>query len=128
MPHMVRLLRVARDRADLAELAVAVGAHVVADAGVFGTAMSAPAAGYGVVYHIEIALLFAALAVIGPLADAPHEQLGTWTFDGKSKDSITPLTAIQDLIGEENVIFAPGLTYSRDKNREGFVVPEAKDV
>lgn len=39
-----------------------------ADAGLLGEAMSGPAAGYSFVYHIEIALLFAALAVIGPLA------------------------------------------------------------
>ncbi len=33
-----------------------------------GAALIAPAAGYSVVYHIEIGLLFAALIVIGPLA------------------------------------------------------------
>ncbi|HTY93427.1 MAG TPA: BCD family MFS transporter [Steroidobacteraceae bacterium] len=35
--------------------------------GVLGTAMSGPETSYGVVYHIEIALLFAALVAIGPL-------------------------------------------------------------
>jgi MFS transporter, BCD family, chlorophyll transporter len=29
--------------------------------------LSAPSAAYGVVYHIELALLFATLAAIGPL-------------------------------------------------------------
>ncbi|MEM7766383.1 MAG: BCD family MFS transporter [Pseudomonadota bacterium] len=38
------------------------------DAGVLGAAFERPAMGYSVVYHIEIALLFATLAVIGPLA------------------------------------------------------------
>ncbi|OCW58478.1 BCD family MFS transporter [Hoeflea olei] len=33
-----------------------------------GAALIAPAAGYSVVYHIEIGLLFTALAVLGPLA------------------------------------------------------------
>jgi BCD family chlorophyll transporter-like MFS transporter len=33
-----------------------------------GAALSAPAAGYSVVYHLEIGLLFAALAALGPLA------------------------------------------------------------
>ncbi|MEQ8405987.1 MAG: BCD family MFS transporter [Oceanicaulis sp.] len=40
----------------------------LADAGALGPAMTGPAAGYSFVYHIEIALLFAALAAIGPLA------------------------------------------------------------
>lgn len=36
--------------------------------GVFGAAMMSPKAGYGIVYHIEIMLLVAALITIGPLA------------------------------------------------------------
>ena len=35
------------------------------------------------------------VAVIGPLADAPHEQQGTWSFDGKKEDSQTPLNAFR---------------------------------
>jgi BCD family chlorophyll transporter-like MFS transporter len=35
--------------------------------------MNTPAAGYGVVYHLEMALLFATLAVIGPLV-RPHRR------------------------------------------------------
>ena len=41
------------------------------------------------------------LAVIGPLADAPYEQLGTWIFDGDEELSVTPLQAIQDMVGDE---------------------------
>ena len=33
------------------------------------------------------------VAIIGPLADAPYEQLGTWVFDGDAKRSVTPMTA-----------------------------------
>jgi beta-glucosidase len=40
------------------------------------------------------------LAVIGPLADAPGEQLGTWIFDGDPALSVTPLAAIRDLVGD----------------------------
>ncbi len=40
------------------------------------------------------------LAIIGPLADAPKDQLGTWTLDGKAKNTITPLTAITKEFGE----------------------------
>jgi BCD family chlorophyll transporter-like MFS transporter len=39
----------------------------LAQAGVLGEALTSPAAGYGAVYHLEIALLFATLAVVGPL-------------------------------------------------------------
>lgn len=35
--------------------------------GALGPAMDGPAAGYGVVYHVEILLLFATMAAIGPL-------------------------------------------------------------
>lgn len=40
----------------------------LADAGLLGSALSTPATAYGVVYHLEIGLLFAALIAIGPLA------------------------------------------------------------
>ena len=35
--------------------------------------------------------------VTGPMADAPHDQLGTWTFDGDAAHSVTPLKAIKEL-------------------------------
>lgn len=35
--------------------------------GVFGEALASPATGYSIVYHIELALLFATLVAIGPL-------------------------------------------------------------
>lgn len=56
------------------------------------------------------------ILVTGPLANAPHEQLGTWVFDGEASHSITPLVALKEEFGESNVIFEPGLDYSRDKN------------
>ncbi len=40
----------------------------LAQQGLLGSALSGPEVGYGFVYHIEIALLFATLAAIGPLA------------------------------------------------------------
>ena len=60
------------------------------------------------------------VAVIGPLADAPRDQLGTWVFDGKAENSVTPLTAIKELLGNTKVNYAAGLTYSRDKRKTGF--------
>jgi MFS transporter, BCD family, chlorophyll transporter len=43
------------------------GVSILAANGVLGQAMDNPATGYSVVYHIEIALLFATLIAIGPL-------------------------------------------------------------
>jgi beta-glucosidase len=60
------------------------------------------------------------VAVIGPLADAPHEQLGTWIFDGKKENTRTPLHALRDYLGQEKVIYEPGLAYSRSKERRAF--------
>jgi len=60
------------------------------------------------------------VAVIGPLADAPRDQLGTWVFDGKAENSVTPLTAIKKVLGDAKVNYAAGLKYSRDKSLAGF--------
>lgn len=60
------------------------------------------------------------LAIIGPLADAPHEQLGTWTFDGQQENTRTPLNAIRNLLGPEHVIYQAGLEYSRSKDTGAF--------
>lgn len=51
--------------------------------------------------------------VTGPLADQPYEQLGTWIFDGEKEHTITPLQALKEMY---NVIYEPGLEYSRDRN------------
>lgn len=59
------------------------------------------------------------LAVIGSLADAPHDQLGTWIFDGNSDDSTTPKAAIEAIIGKR-MNYAQGMEYSRDKSTKGF--------
>ena len=61
------------------------------------------------------------LAVIGPMADAPYEQMGTWVFDGEKEHTQTPLTAIKEMYGNKvKVIFEKGLDYSRDKNTAGI--------
>ncbi len=59
------------------------------------------------------------VAIIGPMADAPHDQLGTWVFDGNSDDSVTPKDAFQNMLGNR-MNFAAGLEYSRDKSTSGF--------
>lgn len=61
------------------------------------------------------------VAVVGPMADAPHDQLGTWIFDGEKAHTQTPLTAIKAMYGDKvQVIYEPGLAYSRDKNTAGI--------
>jgi BCD family chlorophyll transporter-like MFS transporter len=60
-------------QASAAGVAIALGGAIrdavggLAAQGALGPALTGPAAGYGVVYHIEILLLFATLAAIGPL-------------------------------------------------------------
>ena len=68
------------------------------------------------------------IAVIGPLADASREQLGTWIFDGNKEDSQTPLKALQNSFGQNNVFYSAGLSHSRSLSEEGFAaaIIEAK--
>jgi len=60
------------------------------------------------------------VAVIGPLSDAPRDQLGTWCFDGRAENSVTPLRAIRELLGDSRVNYVQALAYSRDKNKSAF--------
>ena len=61
------------------------------------------------------------IAVIGPMADAPHDQMGTWVFDGEKSHTITPLTALKEALGNQvNLMYEPGLKYSRDNSKEGI--------
>ncbi len=61
------------------------------------------------------------VAVVGPMADAPHDQMGTWVFDGEKDHTQTPLKALQEMYGDRvQVIYEPGLAYSRDKNIAGI--------
>jgi beta-glucosidase len=60
------------------------------------------------------------VALVGPLADQPYEQLGTWIFDGDEKDAKTVLTAFNEYNGTGNTFFAEGLKYSRDNSTDGF--------
>jgi beta-glucosidase len=61
------------------------------------------------------------VAVIGPMAADPYEVLGTWNRDGQPADTVTPLVAIQTLLGNSATVhYAPGLAYSRSKDKAGF--------
>lgn len=56
------------------------------------------------------------ILVAGPLADAPHDQLGTWIFDGEKEHTVTPIAALKELYGQ-SVEFTHSeiLTFSREK-------------
>jgi BCD family chlorophyll transporter-like MFS transporter len=82
-------------QASAAGIAIALGGALrdvvgsLAEAGVLGPALNGPATGYGVVYQLEIALLFATLVAIGPLVrrvqlrpDRPATPFGLAEFPG----------------------------------------------
>jgi len=61
------------------------------------------------------------LAVIGPMADEPYEQLGTWIFDGDPGLSVTPLQAIREIAGDSfEVRYVPAMENSRSRTRDQF--------
>ena len=60
------------------------------------------------------------VAVIGPLADAPGEQLGCWVFDGERKHSQTVFAALQQRLGAQRVVHARGLEHCRSHDLKGL--------
>ncbi|MDH5176168.1 MAG: glycoside hydrolase family 3 C-terminal domain-containing protein, partial [Gammaproteobacteria bacterium] len=61
------------------------------------------------------------LAVIGPMADDPYEQLGTWIFDGDPAISVTPLQAIRSQVGPQvDVRYVKAMATTRTRTTEGF--------
>ena len=61
------------------------------------------------------------IAVVGPMADAPYEQMGTWAFDGEKSKTQTPLMALKQFYGDKvQIIYEPALAYTRDKNTENI--------
>jgi beta-glucosidase len=61
------------------------------------------------------------IAVIGPMADAPYEQLGTWIFDGVPEWSITVLDGIrQAVVDNVTVTHIPAMDTTRTQTDEGF--------
>ena len=61
------------------------------------------------------------IAVIGPLADAPHDQLGTWIFDGEDNHTQTPIMALKQTFSDKvKILFEKTLEYSRDNNKANF--------
>ena len=49
------------------------------------------------------------IAVIGPLADDPADQLGSWAGNGRAEDVVTPLAGIKAKLPKAQVIYAKGV-------------------
>lgn len=60
------------------------------------------------------------VAIIGPLANSPVDQMGMWTMDGVADAVITPLAAIKERVGSENVNYVQTLKTSRDISKDKF--------
>jgi beta-glucosidase len=68
------------------------------------------------------------ILVTGPLADAPHDQLGTWSFDGDKAHTVTPLDALRERF-PGRVDYLPGLDFSRQqRDRFDQVVAAARQA
>ena len=67
------------------------------------------------------AATLASIAVIGPLADDPHEQMGTWVFDGDAGRSQTLVSGLKDLVGGQVAVnYQPGLDDTRSTSHQLF--------
>jgi len=61
------------------------------------------------------------IAVIGPLADDPYEQLGTWIFDGDVSLTVTALQAIREHVGDAaEVRHVRAMETTRSRSTAGF--------
>jgi beta-glucosidase len=61
------------------------------------------------------------IAVVGPLADDPKEQLGTWIFDGDPSLSRTPLQDLRERIGDDvELRYHPTLESPRSRDDSAF--------
>lgn len=66
------------------------------------------------------------ILVTGPMADAPYDQLGTWSFDGEKSHTVTPLQALRERFPGK-VVHVPGLGFSREeRSRFDDVVAAAR--
>lgn len=53
------------------------------------------------------------IALVGPLADAPREQLGAWSGWGEAKRSITIRKGLEERFGKENILYAKGSDFRK---------------
>lgn len=69
------------------------------------------------------------IGIVGPLADAPAEQVGTWSLDAKLDQVVTPLSAFKVAYGD-NIVYAKGLENARSNDTKYIqnAVDAMKDV
>lgn len=59
--------------------------------------------------------------VVGPMADAPYDQMGTWALDGDKTHTVTPVAALEQGWGDKvEITYIPCLTHPRDKSTAEF--------
>ena len=59
--------------------------------------------------------------IVGPMADAAYDQMGTWALDGDKTHTVTPIAAIkQDWGTKVEITYIPCLTHPRDKSTAEF--------
>lgn len=73
------------------------------------------------------------VAIIGPMADQPYEQLGTWIFDGDERLSVTPHAALRNALpASVEIDFVAAMDSTRSKSTDGFeyavAAAEAADI
>ena len=62
------------------------------------------------------------IAVIGPLADAPIDIMGSWSAVGKSRQSVTLLHGMRDAVGDKGrVVYARGANVTDDAGVVGYL-------
>lgn len=68
------------------------------------------------------------VALIGPLAHAAHDQLGSWVLDAQKKDSVTVLDAFRQVLGQDKLFYSQALYSSRSRDSKDFAqaVEQAK--
>lgn len=65
------------------------------------------------------------VALIGPLAEAPADQIGCWAMDGVPAAVRTPLMAWRTVLGSERLLYAPGLKSARDTDTDTALLEAA---
>ncbi|MGO4580426.1 beta-glucosidase BglX [Cupriavidus sp. 2TAF22] len=64
----------------------------------------------------------ATVAVVGPLADAPIDIMGSWSAAGKSQQSVTLLQGMRDAVGDKGrVVYARGANVTDDAEVVGYL-------
>lgn len=51
------------------------------------------------------------IALIGPLADSPRDQLGSWSGWGEHRRSVTIRKALEERFGKDNILYAKGCDF-----------------